>query len=142
MWALPNRTGMVAVATAASSCARRPPPNSRALSPPMITVPPAASAGHSRSPDGDRPNSSSDTRASSGARPGWVAERGAAKEVPRAQVEAVPARQGHEYGEQDGADHEHPPVEGFEPGRRALGKGVCFGLAGGHQSPLLSALPT
>ena len=41
--------------------ARWPPPNSRAISPPTTTVAPAASAGHTRSPGSDTPNSLSDT---------------------------------------------------------------------------------
>ena len=56
----------MAVATAASSCARRPPPNSRAVSPLTTTAAHAASAGHKRSPGSDTPNSFSDTHASSG----------------------------------------------------------------------------
>ena len=62
---------MVAVAIAASSCARRPPPNSRAVSPATTTVPHAASAGHIRRPSSDTPNSFSDTHASSGVSTGW-----------------------------------------------------------------------
>ena len=57
---------MVAVPAAASNCARRPPPSSRAVRPLITTVTPAASAGHSRSPGNDTPNSFSDTHASSG----------------------------------------------------------------------------
>ena len=66
-----SRAGIVAVAIAASSCARRPPPNSRAVSPLMTTVAQAASAGHSRRPSRDTPNSFSDTHASSGVSTGW-----------------------------------------------------------------------
>jgi len=64
------KTGIVAVPIAASSCARRPPPNSRAVRPPATTVVHAASAGHTRSPVTDTPNSFSDTHASSGASTG------------------------------------------------------------------------
>jgi hypothetical protein len=63
----PSSTGIVAVPIAASSCARLPPPNSRAISPPATTVAHAASAGHTRSPGSDMPNSLSDTHANSGA---------------------------------------------------------------------------
>jgi len=62
---------MVAVATAASNCARRPPPNSRAVSPAITTVAQAARAAHIRSPSSDTPNSFSETHASSGASTGW-----------------------------------------------------------------------
>jgi hypothetical protein len=65
-WAAPSSTGIVAVPIAASSCAHLPPPNSRAISPPATTVAPAASAGHTRSPGSDTPNSLSDTHASRG----------------------------------------------------------------------------
>ena len=65
-----SRAGIVAVATAASSCARRPPPNSRAVSPATTTVAHAASAGHRCRPGSDTPNSHSDTRATSGVRTG------------------------------------------------------------------------
>jgi hypothetical protein len=61
-----SRAGIVAAATAASSCPRRPPPNSRAVSPHTTTVAHAASAGHIRSPGSDTPNSFRDTHASSG----------------------------------------------------------------------------
>ncbi len=47
-----------------------PPPNSRAVSPLTTTVAHAASAGHTRSPGSDTPNSFSDTHASSGASTG------------------------------------------------------------------------
>ena len=65
-WLAASRAGMVPVPTAASSCARRPPPSSRAVRPLITTVAPAASAGHSRSPGSDMPNSFSETQASSG----------------------------------------------------------------------------
>ena len=71
MCPLPSSTGMVPVAIAASSCARRAPPNSRAVSPPTTTEPAAASAGHSRRPTAETPNSDSETLASSGASAGW-----------------------------------------------------------------------
>lgn len=71
MCALPSSTGMVPVATAASSCGRRAPPNSRAVRAPTTTVPAAASAGNSRRPVAETPNSSSETLASSGASTGW-----------------------------------------------------------------------
>ena len=61
-----SRAGMVPVPIAASNCARRPPPSSRAVRPLITTVAPAASAGHSRRPGSDMPNSFSDTHASSG----------------------------------------------------------------------------
>ena len=70
-WAAPQTAGIVATPIAASSCVRRPPPNSRAVNPPMTVMAQAASAGHTRSPVSDTPNSKSDTRASSGPNPGW-----------------------------------------------------------------------
>ncbi len=60
----------MAVPIAASSCARWPPPHSRAVRPPATTVAQAATAGHARSPVTDTPNSFSDTHASSGASTG------------------------------------------------------------------------
>jgi len=71
MCAAPSSTGIVPVAIAASNWARRAPSNSRAVIPPTITVPEAASAGHSRRPASETPNSDSETRASSGASAGW-----------------------------------------------------------------------
>ncbi|MGA2831006.1 MAG: hypothetical protein ABSF03_33390 [Streptosporangiaceae bacterium] len=61
-----SRAGIVPVPIAASNCAWRPPPSSRADRPLITTVAPAASADHSRRPGGDMPNSFSDTQASSG----------------------------------------------------------------------------
>ena len=62
---------MVATAIAASNCARRPPPNSRAVSPATTTVAQAARAGHIRKASSETPNTFSETHASSGVSTGW-----------------------------------------------------------------------
>ena len=66
-----SSTDDTAIDAAASSCAPRPPPNSRAINPVSSTTSPAASADGSRSPTSEPSNSRSIACANSGVNGGW-----------------------------------------------------------------------
>ncbi|MES9508952.1 hypothetical protein ABWJ92_21465 [Streptomyces sp. NPDC000609] len=90
-----SSTDMLPVAIAASSWARRAPPNSRAVGAPTATVPAAASAGHSRRPASETPNRVGETLAGTGPAGASSRDRGGpARTAPGPVVPRAAARAG------------------------------------------------